>query len=298
MAKFIKDLGLIPDKHGKNYRWCIVECEECKTQRHLKTAKWKKYPDRLCKSCTKISKYTKSRKEREQSFIDKAIEIHGEKFDYTNLDFIDTATLVNIKCNKCSAFFTQTPSNHLVIKDCPVCTNIHKHIQNDFIQSCQKIHPNLDYSHTDYKGMASDIEVKCKEHGLFTVNAGNHVYKELGCLSCSDWGDNNCLYVWRLGNTDIYKIGITSMKYGTSRISKVCSDLNLLLGTNYKYTVIEFREVKNALAIEKHLHNIFTEVALTHNKLNGKTEFKILSEQDLCFLREILDKYQQQGLLQ
>lgn len=297
MAKFIKDLGLIPNHKGKNYRWCLVECEQCGSSKELPTAKWKKYPDRLCKSCTQINKHIETRKERECAFVSKAIEIHGEKFDYSNLNFIDSVSLVNIKCTKCNSLFTQTPSNHLVIKDCPACTNVHKFTQEDFIESCKKLHPTLDYSITKYKNMAHDIEVNCQEHGVFTVNAGNHIHKGIGCLSCSDWGDNNCLYVWRLGNTNMYKIGITSLKYGVQRISKVCNDLNSLLGTNYSYDIIEYREVKNALEIEKQLHAVFNEVPLIHNKLSGKTEFRVLYGDDLNLVKSMLDEYIAKGLL-
>ena len=58
---------------------------------------------------------------REQ-FIEKAKEIHGDKYDYSEVEYVNAHTKVKIFCNKCKKYFYQTPAAHLVSANgCPNC---------------------------------------------------------------------------------------------------------------------------------------------------------------------------------
>ena len=46
-------------------------------------------------------------------FIERAISIHGEKYDYSKTQYVNTSTNVLIICNKHKIEFTQTLTNHL-----------------------------------------------------------------------------------------------------------------------------------------------------------------------------------------
>lgn len=55
-------------------------------------------------------------------FIKKATEKHGNKFDYSNIEYVNARTLVDITCNKHGNTFQQTPSRHLTsMYCCPMC---------------------------------------------------------------------------------------------------------------------------------------------------------------------------------
>ena len=53
-------------------------------------------------------------------FIEKAISVHGNKYDYSKCSYINTATKVCIICPEHGEFW-QTPNNHLFGAGCPVC---------------------------------------------------------------------------------------------------------------------------------------------------------------------------------
>lgn len=53
-------------------------------------------------------------------FIEKARKVHGEKYDYSNVDYTNNSTKVCIICPKHGEFW-QTPANHLFRKGCPKC---------------------------------------------------------------------------------------------------------------------------------------------------------------------------------
>lgn len=57
-------------------------------------------------------------------FIRKAKEVHGDKYDYSKVQYIESATKVEIICNKHGSFF-QSPVKHLVGQGCSSCLDSH-----------------------------------------------------------------------------------------------------------------------------------------------------------------------------
>ena len=67
-----------------------------------------------------------------ERFIEKATNVHGDKYDYSKVNYINSTTKVCIICPKHGEFW-QTPSNHLQGSKCPKWSNIdvHKKQRND-----------------------------------------------------------------------------------------------------------------------------------------------------------------------
>ena len=55
-----------------------------------------------------------------EQFIKEATEVHGNKYSYENVNYVNSHTLVNITC-KIHGGFMQSPTNHLQGKGCPKC---------------------------------------------------------------------------------------------------------------------------------------------------------------------------------
>lgn len=53
-------------------------------------------------------------------FIYKSKQIHGDKYDYSKVNYINNKTKICIICPEHGEFW-QTPSNHLQGKGCPEC---------------------------------------------------------------------------------------------------------------------------------------------------------------------------------
>ena len=72
-----------------------------------------------CSGCRykKISEKTRSDKEHVTELFRKK---HGDKYGYDNIDYVNNATKIAIKCHKHGVFF-QTPSNHIQGAGCPIC---------------------------------------------------------------------------------------------------------------------------------------------------------------------------------
>lgn len=82
-----------------------------------------------CSDCAKKSR-SKAQASTSSTFIDKAISIHGNTYDYSLVNYVNSKTNVTIVCEE-HGTFEMTPSNHTHIRNpqgCPTCgrTNNHK----------------------------------------------------------------------------------------------------------------------------------------------------------------------------
>lgn len=72
-----------------------------------------------CPICGRIS-YANKRRSTAEEFIEKAKLLHGDKYDYSKVEYITNATKVCITCPKHGDFFME-PGNHLMGQGCPKC---------------------------------------------------------------------------------------------------------------------------------------------------------------------------------
>ena len=66
------------------------------------------------------------KKKTTQEFIKQAIEVHGDKFDYSPTNYVNAKTNVDIIC-KHHGIFSVLPNNHLRGDGCPVCRYVLNH---------------------------------------------------------------------------------------------------------------------------------------------------------------------------
>ena len=132
-----------------------------------------------CKKCNQ--KIPIHQKITTDDFIQKAIEIHGNKYDYSLVNYVDSKSLIKIKC-KNNHIFTQRPGDHLLGYGCRFCI---VHDTDSFIKKAKEIHGNLyDYSLVKYEYSTIKIKIICKKHGQFETRANNHLSLKRGCPNC------------------------------------------------------------------------------------------------------------------
>ena len=121
-------------------------------------------------------------------WIEKAKEIHCNKYIYNKVKYLNTYTKVTIVCPE-HGNFKQTPANHLKGHGCPKCflSNVGDKSSNtkEFINKAKSIHGNkYDYSKVNYILDNKKITIICKKHGEFLVTPNNHLNRESGCPRC------------------------------------------------------------------------------------------------------------------
>jgi hypothetical protein len=143
-------------------------------------------------------------------WIEKARLTHGNKYDYSLVEYKNCMTKVKIICLK-HGIFKQTPNNHDRGQTCKKCdietigdrfrSNIDK-----FIDKSNVIHNfKYDYSLVSYIGNKIKVEIVCKNcNKSFYVRPDNHIHGS-GCPRCRESSGENRIYEWLESNNIIYK---------------------------------------------------------------------------------------------
>ena len=125
-----------------------------------------------------------SRKVTTEEFIKKARKVHGDKYDYSKVDYVNNNTKVTIICPT-HGEFEQKPSGHLTGRGCPYCSGKKKLTTEEFIEKARKVHGDkYDYSKVNYVDSNTKVTIICPTHGEFEQIPYLH-YSGGGCPSCS-----------------------------------------------------------------------------------------------------------------
>lgn len=114
---------------------------------------------------------------------------HGDKYDYSLVDYINNHTRVTIICPDHGEYI-QLPKDHTQGHGCLWCAKevFRKDNAKDtkqFIKEAMSIHGDLyDYSTTKYVTAKLKVDIKCSYHGIFKQKAIDHLYGH-GCPKCS-----------------------------------------------------------------------------------------------------------------
>lgn len=171
-------------------------------------------------------------KQFEKEFKEKAKQLHNDKYDYSNVVYVNSRTKVKIICPKHGGF-EQLPSSHLQGNGCPECarewTDEHKEnhakssrksrgmTTDEWIQRAKQVHGDkYDYSLTEYVNQRTNVKVICPIHGLFEQKADSHI-RGNGCRLCGLQSENH-IGVHNWSDEQRQKIAKTCQeRYGATR---------------------------------------------------------------------------------
>lgn len=187
------------------------------------------------------------RRKTKQEFIQTAREIHGEKYDYSSVEYINNKTKVKILCPM-HGIFTQIPTDHLGKQaNCPHCAGCAPHTTNNFIELAKEIHGDkYDYSLAEYINNRTNIKIVCPVHGQFEMTTKAHIGQKQGCKVCG--------YIQR---------GIKQRKSQEQFILEA----NKTHNSYYDYSLVEYTSIKSKIKIKCPVHGVFEQRAGNHINL-------------------------------
>jgi hypothetical protein len=188
------------EKHGENkFNYKLVKCEKardyvkiiCPKPDHGKFSQQasEHIKGRGCAKCAIEGKRgeNKNIEEETKKWIKRAVEVHGDKYDYSSVRYINATTKVTIKCKEHKRPFDKFPNNHILAKQgCPKCSLLKE--KEQFIIDAKRVHGDkYDYSNVIYKGSGVLVNIDCPkpEHGNFKQRPNNHVSSKQGCPKCA-----------------------------------------------------------------------------------------------------------------
>lgn len=178
-------------------------------------------------------------------FLERAHEVHGDKYDYSKVEYVNRQKKVCIICPKHGEFY-QSPESHVQGHGCIRCGNSQekKHLtNNEFIKRAKEIHGNkYDYSKVKYKNSTEKICIICSNHGEFWQRPSEHL-KGSGCYTCAN-----------------KRKGISSKSDLNTFISKA----NEVHNNFYDYSVTEYKNSKSKVCIICPRHGAFWQSPNAH----------------------------------
>lgn len=238
-------------------------------------------------------------------FIERAREIHKNKYNYELVEYAGSKIKVKIICPEHGEFL-QAPGNHLRHIGCPHCTKNAKGTTEDFVEKAKKIHGDT-YSYTlvKYKNNSTKVKIICSVHGIFEQQPNNH-FQGKGCQKCAGnskdtleefvkkskkvHGDiynySNVIYI----NT-ITKVKITCPKHGIfeqtpnthlcgAGCPKCAGNISITLeefikkskevhGNIYNYSLVEYINCETKVKIICPKHGVFKQIPYLHYNGSG-----------------------------
>lgn len=174
----------------------------------------------------------------EHEIIERFRQTHGDRYDYSNLNYTISSEKLTITC-KIHGDFKQKLIDHQKGDGCPKCGKRHRWSTDEFIANSQAVHADkYTYENTQYTGALNKITITCKIHGDFTTQPARHVLGKNGCPKCS--------VVAHLTQEDF-------LQRATERF-----------GQRYDYSLVEFVNVATPVKIICAKHGIFEQPPTYH----------------------------------
>lgn len=176
--------------------------------------------------------------------VEKFKNIHGDRYDYSKVQYIKNKIKVCIICKEHGEFW-QTPDVHISGGGCPECARFKKNNknQNDVIDSFIETHGSkYDYSKVKYTKSYEKVEIICPIHGSFWQNPTSHK-KGLGCPKC------------------IVRKSKELGKLTTEIFIKRSMEKH---GSKYSYSLSEYKRINEKIIITCPIHGEFLQTPNNH----------------------------------
>jgi hypothetical protein len=179
------------NKHGDKYDYSKVEYIDSKTKVSIicpEHGEFNQLPNGHYKSgCQKCFLDNNNKCDSFDDFLIKSKNKHGDKYDYSKVNYINSHTKVSIICSE-HGEFEQLASKHVYGQGCKQCGILKTKTDltltlNEFIDKCELRHGKYDYSKVNYINSHTKVSIICPEHGEFKQVPYDHLDGH-GCIKC------------------------------------------------------------------------------------------------------------------
>lgn len=140
-----------------------------------------------CKKCG-FKKLGASLRSNTEEFISRSKAIHGDRYDYSQVEYVTNDTPVTIIC-PVHGPFRQTPHTHLAGRGCrkcgrDLCAGKLRKNTEEFIRKAREIHgDHYSYTLVDYVDKRTPVKIVCPVHGVYLQTPDAHLQGH-GCRKC------------------------------------------------------------------------------------------------------------------
>jgi hypothetical protein len=186
-----------------------------------------------------------SKKVTTEEFIERSINSHTIKYDYSKSEYVNARTYINIICVE-HGVFSQRPIEHMNGANCPKCAGREKVTIKEFIKRASLKHNNkFNYSLVEFSVLENKVKIICPIHGIFEQKAVKHLSGD-GCIACS-------------GNKKLTK-------------DEFIQRALIVHGDKYNYSKVAYKGHAYKINIICNIHGFFTQGANKHLSGDGCPE--------------------------
>lgn len=142
-----------------------------------------------CNQCS-VERNRRIKTSNSEDFVKKAKKIHGDRYDYSKVNYINSNTKITIICKKCGKELEIEPNSHLSQKSgCRCYITYNTYDTSQWITKAKEVHSDkYDYSKTKYIDWNTKVCIICPEHGEFWKMPSQHIQGQ-GCPKCQKKND-------------------------------------------------------------------------------------------------------------
>ena len=208
----------------------------CKTHGHFEQFPSDHLSGNGCNECG-ILKRTINQRFTQKQFLKKAFEKHGNNYDYSQVNYINSQIKIIIKCNTFEYIFEQQPNSHLQGCGCDKCAHRINHdnqklTTNNIIIRAKEVHNDIyDYSNINYVNSHTPIDINCKIcKNTFVQLYSNHINQKQGCPFCSGRYMDTDIFINNAKKIHNDEFNYDKVKYEKSNIpiNIICNKTNKL----------------------------------------------------------------------
>jgi superfamily II DNA or RNA helicase len=191
-----------------------------------------------------------SQKKTQEDIITEFIKVHGNRYDYSKIEYVSIDTEIIIKCSE-HGEFRQSPYYHLKGKGCRKCSSFESakkrsKTKEQIVKEFTAKHGDrYNYSKVDYQGAHKKVIIICNDHGEFSLTPSHHL-RGVGCAKCK---------------------GVKKLEQAA-----VIARFKEVWGNRYDYTLVDYFNNRKEIIIKCSDHGVFQKSPDNHLRGQGCPE--------------------------
>ena len=214
-----------------------------------------------------------------EEFIEKAQKIHKNRYDYSEVNYINSRSKVCIICKEHGKFW-QLANAHLQGQGCPMCNSKNIPLTKDqFIKQAIEVHQNkYDYSEVpEFPGSHIPVSIICSIHGKFLQSTYAHRSGQ-GCPKCAN--EKNAIrqtYTWGQLKEKFNKIHNNKYDYSQVNYINMETPITIICPRHGKFQQKPKDHIRKAgcQKCKKSKGETYIERVLKDLKISFESQFKI-----------------------
>lgn len=196
-----------------------------------------------CPNCAKTNRIV-SKTWTAERFIQAAQKVHGNKFNYSHVEYKNSQTKVEIICNSCLKSFHQKPNAHLNGQGCGFCSRSRRLTKQEFVDLFIARYQDRPYSFEKsvYTNSHTPMVVTCHLHGDFKIKPN--------CLL----NGNRCRHCAKESSSQMNMVSFDEFERRARQIH----------GNQYKYDSDSYIGINSKVKIYCETHGWFEQVGSDH----------------------------------